>query len=135
MYIGRSDYRKRMTMDVQRLYDLLVALDDLEDRTAKFDETREKSGSIAWAMEMMGHAIFESGEMARIVRPLIEARGVISDEEWVAEVKAVGDDKARGLLRGYWRPHSTSIFQNAITDAKIDATIRFVRTLEYVTWE
>jgi len=112
-------------MDAETIYKKLTEMDTLREVEVAFANSHAKQGA-AWAIESMAADIFAARQVARLVRPLIEARADLSDEEWLVRARATKDSAARQLLDGHWRHNSTSMLQNAVNQWESEALSKFV---------
>lgn len=119
-------------LKAEYLHDQIADLDVMDAIEAKFDAAR-REGGLAWAIECCANDAFYARQMARIVRPLLEAYNErSSDEGWIAQVRQAREEASRRLFQGHWRHNSTSMLQNLQNEVEAEAMSRFLQRLEYI---
>ena len=121
------------------VWNMLQDFDTLDKMQAKFVEEATGAGGATWAIERFAGDMFFARQMARMVRPLLEARETtagrwgrsLTDAEWLTLVKDARRETTDRLVRLHGRHNSTSMLQNTINEWEAEAMSRFVDRLGY----
>ena len=113
------------------VWNMLQDFDTLDKMQAKFVEEATGAGGATWAIERFAGDMFFARQMARMVRPLLEARETTTDAEWLTLVKDARRETTDRLVRLHGRHNSTSMLQNTINEWEAEAMSRFVDRLGY----